>query len=82
MKLEIWSQLKNIPVDRLIAALEKDGWEMRTMGASSRRIYIRGTNLVSIHYHPHKAYGPEMLKDLLKDIGWTEEDLKRLKLIK
>jgi len=37
---------------------------------------------VSIHYHPHKTYGPSMLKMLLDDIGWSEEQLRALKLIK
>ncbi len=37
---------------------------------------------VSIHYHPKKTYGPKLLKKLLRQIGWTEDDLRRLKLIK
>ncbi len=82
MKPEIWAQLKNITVDTLISGLEKDGWQLRPTGSSSRRVYIKGLQLVSIHYHPHKDYGPAMLKDLLQDIGWTDKDLKRFKLIK
>lgn len=82
MKPEIWAQLKNITADNLISAMEKDGWQLRPTGSSSRRVFVKGTSLVSIHYHPHKAYGPDMLKNLLRDIGWTEKDLKRLKLIK
>jgi hypothetical protein len=35
-----------------------------------------------IHNHPHKNFGAKQLKELLKDIGWEENDLKRLKLIK
>jgi len=27
-------------------------------------------------------YGHDMIKDLFQDIGWTESDLNRLKLIK
>jgi hypothetical protein len=61
--------------------MEKDGWQIRPTGSSSRRVFVKGSRLVSIHYHPHKAYGPDMLKDLLRDIGWTEKDLGRLKLI-
>jgi hypothetical protein len=40
------------------------------------------TLIAAIHYHPHKAYGPDLLRDILRDIGWTENDLKRLKLTK
>ena len=81
MKPDAWDQLKNITADDLIRALENDGWKLRS-GSGSRRIYLNGSKLVSIHYHPKKAYGRNLLRDLLKDIGWSENDLKRLKLIK
>ena len=81
MKPDIWAQLKNITADELIRALENDGWKPR-VGSGSRRIYKKGLNLVSIHYHPKKSYGRDLLRDLLIDIGWNEEDLKRLKLVK
>ena len=32
--------------------------------------------------HPKKTMGPRLLKSLLKDTGWTNEDLVRLGLIK
>ena len=35
-----------------------------------------------IHYHPRKTYGPKLLKALLADIGWSEADMRRIKLIK
>jgi predicted RNase H-like HicB family nuclease len=37
---------------------------------------------VTIHYHPKKTYGAKLLKGLLEDIGWSEEDMERLQLIK
>ena len=37
---------------------------------------------ITIHYHPDKNYGPDLLRMLLNDIGWTELDFKRLKLIR
>ncbi len=81
MKPDIWSQLKNVTADKLIHALENDGWRLRG-GSGSRRIYLKGQRLVSIHYHPKKGYGRDLLSDLLRDIGWSEKDLRRLKLIK
>ena len=81
MKADIWAQLKNITADELIRALENDGWKLRG-GSGSRRIYLKGLKLASIHYHPKKSYGRDLLRDLLIDIGWNEEDLKRLKLVK
>ena len=38
--------------------------------------------IVSIHYHPRKTYHRGLLKGLLDDIGWTEDDMRRLKLLK
>jgi len=81
MKPHIWSQLKNITSSELIAALRSDEWDERATGGSAI-IFKKGNCKVSIHSHPHKSYGPSQLKDLFRDIGWTEEDLKRLKLIK
>ena len=78
----IWSQLKNLTADELIRALEKDGWcYVVTRGAIRTYRHPDGT-VVTIHYHPRKTYGPKLLRGLLRHIGWTEEDLKRLKLVK
>ena len=81
MKPDIWAQLKNITAGEIIRSLENDGWKLRG-GSGSRKIYLKGQKLVSIHYHPQKAYGRDLLRDLLKDIGWSEKDLRRLKLIR
>jgi predicted RNA binding protein YcfA (HicA-like mRNA interferase family) len=79
----IWKQLRNKSVDKLISALLKDGFlldrEVRT-----ERVYRHPDGRkVIIHYHKgSKTYPPNLLKALLRDIGWTENDLRRLKLIK
>jgi predicted RNA binding protein YcfA (HicA-like mRNA interferase family) len=78
----IWDQLKSITADRLIKALEKDGWVQDEKQGSDFVFRHPDGRRVSIHYHPHKTYGPKLLKNLLKDIGWTEADLRRLKIIK
>ena len=82
----VWNQLKSITVKKLMDALEKDGWEKG--GNKSARIPYRkveengDVNRIVIHYHPQKTYGAKLLKGLLGQIGWSIEDLKRLKLIK
>jgi predicted RNA binding protein YcfA (HicA-like mRNA interferase family) len=86
MRKEIWDQLKNITSGEILQALEKDrvnGWYSDETG-SSAVVYRNDTQgrIVSIHNHPHKNFGAKQLKELLKDIGWEENDLKRLKLIK
>ena len=84
MKLpkSVWAQLKNKTADDLISALQKDNWRLdKTRGAEQIYLHPDGRR-VSIHYHPRKTYRPKLLKALLKDIGWTEKDMRRLKLIK
>jgi predicted RNA binding protein YcfA (HicA-like mRNA interferase family) len=81
MKPEVWSQLKGIMALELALALERDDWIKRTSRGSTA-VYTKSGKIVSIHIHPHKTFNPKQLKELLKDIGWTERDLKRLKLIK
>jgi predicted RNA binding protein YcfA (HicA-like mRNA interferase family) len=81
MKPEVWNQLKSITSSELMTALEQDGWTRRAVGGSAV-MYKKQRNRVSIHIHSHKTYGPKQLRDLLNDIGWTEQDLRRLKLVK
>ncbi len=81
MKPSVRDQLKSITSGELISALKNDGWKERASGGSAL-IYKKGNRKVSIHSHPHKTYHPKQMKELFTDIGWTEQDLKRLKLIK
>ena len=78
----VWNQIKNLRADDLIGALEKDGWVWDiTTGAEQIYRHPDGRR-VSVHYQPGKTYRPKLLKSLLGDIGWTDKDLRRLKLIK
>ncbi len=82
----IRDQLKKLTPKDLIRALKKDGWqEDVTRGAT--RAFVKTSSAskrVVIHYHPSKTktYGWSLLASLLTDIGWTETDLRRLKLIR
>jgi predicted RNA binding protein YcfA (HicA-like mRNA interferase family) len=78
----IWDQLKNLSVDELIDALLKDDWAPDTK-AGSQHIYKHpDSRRASVHYHAGKTFGPNLLKSLFHDIGWSIKDLRRLKLIK
>jgi len=79
----VWNQVKNVTADDLTSALERDDWELEPNCKGAILVYRNSAgNRVGIHYHPKKTYGPKLLKGLLEDIGWSEDDLKRLKLIK
>jgi len=78
----VWKKIRNINADQLIHALEKDGW-IRDVTRGAELVYRHPDGRhVSIHYHPNKTFGPGLLKALLEDIGWMEDDIRRLKLIK
>jgi len=82
----VWDQIKNITAGELIAALERDGWEEDSESRRGATIPFlkpgEPSQRIVIHYHPRKTYGTKLLKALLRDIGWTAEDLIRLKLTK
>lgn len=81
----VWDQLKNCTAGELIRALKADGWkEDITRGATRAFLNSVGhtKRRVVIHYHPQKTYGLGLLRKLIQDIGWSQDDLKRLRLIK
>jgi predicted RNA binding protein YcfA (HicA-like mRNA interferase family) len=79
---QTWNQLKNITADQLIKALEKSGWE-RDESSGAILVYKHpDKRRITIHYHPKKTYGPKLLKELLKQIDWSEEEMRKLKLVK
>lgn len=78
----VWAQLKNKTCEELVSALEKDGWVHHiTHGAQQVYRHADGRR-ITIHVHPGKTYGPNLLKALLEDIGWSTADMRKLKLIK
>jgi predicted RNA binding protein YcfA (HicA-like mRNA interferase family) len=86
MNKQTWAQIKSVTAQELINALRKDrqnGWEEDAVkGAEHVFLNKKNNRRVSIHFQPGKTYGPNLLKSLLEDIGWTDTDMRRLKLIK
>lgn len=83
---DAWNQLKNKTIQDIQRALERDGWqkETRTGATIGYRHPTKASshNRVVLHVHPKATKGPKLLKGLLDTIGWTEDDLHRLKLIR
>ena len=77
----VWNQLKGKTCQELMKALLKDGWE-RDVVVKTEQVFFRAGRRVSLHVHPKKTYGPKLLKALLDDIGWSEDEMRKLKLIK
>jgi len=78
-----WDQLKNKTADDLISALSKDGFVLDVKLRTERIYRHNDGRKISIHYHKSsQCYGKGLMKGLLQDIGWSEDDMRRLKLIK
>lgn len=79
-------QLKNVTPREIIQALGKDGWaeELKRSGARGFSKKQNGQRrYLTIHYHSGKTYNMGFLSKLLEqEAGWSESDLRRLKLIK
>ena len=79
---QVWDQLKGKTCEDLMAALERDGFlREQKRGATQGYRHPDGRRVV-IHYHPNEGYKPKLLKALIEDIGWSEADLRHLKLIR
>ena len=74
--------LRNKPVREIIRALTRDGFSLERATRTGGHIYSHPDGrIASIHYH----HGSDTLTrgtlgSLLAGTGWTEDDLKRLKL--
>ena len=76
--------LKNIPVREIIKALERDNFYLRISTSTGGHIYVHPDGrIVVIHYHHSSdTLKRKTIKSILDGTQWTDEDLKRLKLIK
>lgn len=79
---QTWDQLKNLTADNIVSTLKKGGFVLDEASGAIHIYRHPDKRRVSIHYHPHKTFGPNLLKRLLDDIGWSEDDMKKIKLIK
>jgi len=87
----IWNQLKNLTKDDIIDALKRDGYTKDPASNDATITYIKPVEnpkpytfknkRIVIHYHKNQVLGPKLLKGILRDLEWTEEDLRRVGLI-
>lgn len=74
--------LRNVSARELISALIHDGFVF-DRGAGSHHIYYRydGRRVTVTFHGGGRTFTRKTLKSMITQAGWTEEDLKRLKLI-
>jgi predicted RNA binding protein YcfA (HicA-like mRNA interferase family) len=75
-------ELRNTPVRELIRALERDGFEYRRRQGSGRLYRHSDGRRALIHYHHAGDTLPiGTLRNVLQGTRWSEDDLRRLRLI-
>ncbi|MBU1627340.1 type II toxin-antitoxin system HicA family toxin [bacterium] len=76
--------LKRITTRVIISALEKDGFYLHHQIGSHRTYKKAGTpyRVTLSYHHSSDILPPGTLRRIIKQAGWTEDDLRRLKLKK
>ena len=79
-----YSKLRGLTARRLIAALTKDGFFFVRQSGSHRIYRHHDGRRVTVSFHKgSQTFSPKILKIMIGDQAkWTENDLKRLKILK
>jgi len=75
-------RLRNVPVRKLVRALERDGFVYRRSKGSQRVYRHADGRRVVVHYHHGGDTLPVgTLTQILQATGWSENDCERLGLL-
>jgi predicted RNA binding protein YcfA (HicA-like mRNA interferase family) len=79
-----YSLLRSLKARDLISALIRDGFEFdRQRGSHHLYYHADGRRVTVSFHHPAETFPPKTLKRIIEEqVGWTEADLQRLKLLK
>jgi len=79
-----YSTLRSLTARKIISALSRDGFYLRSQRGSHQRYYHPDGRRVTVSFHsPGDTFTPKTLKTMIeKQAKWTEQDLKRLKMLK
>ena len=79
-----YSHARNLTAGEIIAALIRDGFMFRRqVGSHHRYIHPDGRRVTVAFSQPGETFRRKTLKAMLEwQAQWTDEDLRRLKLIK
>jgi predicted RNA binding protein YcfA (HicA-like mRNA interferase family) len=78
-----YSRLRNVTAREIISALNRDGftWDR---GGGSHQVYCHadGRRVTVIFHAGSDTFRRKTLKSMIEQTCWTEDDLRRLKLIR
>ncbi|MBV6341663.1 MAG: type II toxin-antitoxin system HicA family toxin [Candidatus Magnetobacterium sp. LHC-1] len=79
-----YKRLRSLTAQVIIHALLKDGFYLRHQSGSHQRYYHADGRKVTVPYHtPSQTFKLKTLKAIIEEQArWTDEDLKRLKIIR
>ena len=80
-----WSSLRrSLTARKLMKALVRDGFYLRSQVGSHQRYQHPDGRRVTVSFHHSSSTFPgKTMKDMIEDQArWTEDDLKRLRLIR
>ena len=79
------SGLRSLTAGKLIRALKKDGFYAETRGGAHQQFYNAndGRRVTVTYHHASDIFAPKTLQGMLREQAkWTQDDLKRLGLVK
>jgi predicted RNA binding protein YcfA (HicA-like mRNA interferase family) len=79
-----YSKLRNLTARKLVSALKRDGFSLVRQSGSHQIYRHPDGRRVTISFHSGgQTFSPKILKIMIEEQAkWTEEDLKRLKILK
>jgi len=79
-----YGKLRSLTARELVRALERDGfYRKRQRGSHHRYAHADGRRITVTFHHPGQTFKIDTLKSMIEEQAkWSEEDLKRLKLLK
>jgi predicted RNA binding protein YcfA (HicA-like mRNA interferase family) len=79
-----YAPLRGLTAREIISALVRDGFAF-DRGAGSHQVYRHpdGRRITVTFHAPSDTFAPKTLKSMIeREARWTEDDLKRLKLVR
>jgi predicted RNA binding protein YcfA (HicA-like mRNA interferase family) len=79
-----YAQLRGVTARELISALIRDGFALdRQVGAHQHYLHPDGRRVTVSFHRPGETFGIKTLRAMIElQAGWSEDDLKRLRLMK
>jgi predicted RNA binding protein YcfA (HicA-like mRNA interferase family) len=79
-----WAALRSFTAREIVNALLRDGFSLRSQSTGHQRYQHPDGRRVTVSFHHQgQTFPPKILRSMIEEQArWSEEDLRRLKLIK